>query len=107
MKNPFKKKQNKGIPTEAVPRSEKEINEEYTSLCAQLGQSEYNKTILTKRIEWLTGKLLTVDKEMARRQELNKAAKEAEAAVNKAPPGQQNANQTVNDNAQMKAQLAQ
>ena len=92
MKNPFKKAKTK-FPTEQVPRSEKEINEEYTSLCAQLGQSEYNKTILTKRIEWLTNKLLTVDKEMARRQELNKAAADAAKAAqpNNAAPQQASA----------------
>ena len=81
LKNLLKRNKNV-VPTIPVPRSEDEINKDYTEVCAKAGQVQYNLYLLTKNLEALNGRLREIDLEMRQRQELKKVFEAEKAKEN-------------------------
>lgn len=90
LKSVFKKKKKEEKVVKAAkaaePRTAEEINKEYNALCAQIGERELNKAVLSDQQKQLFGRVQQLASEMQKRQDLDKAAKEAESAVKAAEP---------------------
>lgn len=66
------------------PRSLKEINDDYTRLCAALGDARYKEYRHTQEVERLTKEIFEVDIEASERVKLDKES----AAASTPPPSQ-------------------
>lgn len=76
-------KSKKKFPTANVPRAQTELNQEYTSLCARVGDLQYKVYALSLDIATINGKILDVQKEGVERAKLDQAAAQAKAAAAK------------------------
>lgn len=75
MKNPFKKDK---YPKQSAPRELADIQKEYQQLSAMAANAQYVVFIKNKELEEINNRLVAVNQEAGKRQELD-AAKKAEA----------------------------
>lgn len=76
--------------TPKAPREMAAINEDYGRLVAQAGQNQYQSFVLKQDLERINGEIQRVNYEAHARQQLDSAAKQADAAQ----PGEVNNEQS-------------
>lgn len=79
MKNPFKRNKKEAFPKNKVPRKQNELDQEYTGICAAIGQKQYQSKVLEQEILGLNRLLSELAKEANERQQLDAAVKASQA----------------------------
>ena len=65
------------LASQPEPRQIEEITKEYGELTQKVGHTQYQVYVLTKEVEQINNRLMSINNEAAARNELNKKAAEA------------------------------